>query len=61
MHKLQRTTLNLEKRAATLRTLLRQIASEYHLIKAAGRIARGDNRSSAGQDRGDAVSPSDAG
>ncbi len=38
MHKLQRTTLTLEKRAATLRTMLRQSASEYQLVKAAGRV-----------------------
>ena len=38
MHKLPRSTLTLEKRAATLRTMLTQSATEYQLIKAAGRV-----------------------
>jgi hypothetical protein len=38
LHKLPRTKLTLEKRAATLRTLLTQSASEYKLLKAAERV-----------------------
>ena len=38
MHKLPRTMLTLKKRADTLRTLLRQAASEYQLNKAAGKV-----------------------
>lgn len=38
MHKLTRTKLTLEKRAATLRTLLVQGASETRLIEAARRV-----------------------
>ena len=38
MHKLPRTMLTLKKRADSLRTLLRQAASEYHLNKAAGKV-----------------------
>jgi hypothetical protein len=38
MHKLPRTTLTLKKRADTLRTLLRQAASQYQLNKAAGKV-----------------------
>jgi hypothetical protein len=38
LQKLPRTMLTLEKRAATLRTLLTQSASEYKLLKAAGRL-----------------------
>jgi hypothetical protein len=38
LHKLPRTKLTLEKRAALLRTLLNQSASEYKLLKAAERV-----------------------
>ena len=38
LHKLTRTKLTLAKRTATLRTLLTQSASEYKLLKAAGRV-----------------------
>jgi hypothetical protein len=38
LHKLPRTILTLEKRAATLRTLLAKSASEYKLLKAAEMI-----------------------
>ena len=38
MHKLPRTKLTLEKRAAALRTLLTQSASERKLLKAAHRV-----------------------
>lgn len=38
MHKLLRTQLTLEKRAKTLRTLINESASEYHLLKAAGKL-----------------------
>jgi hypothetical protein len=38
LQKLPRTMLTLEKRAAALRTLLTQNASEYKLIKAAERV-----------------------
>jgi len=38
LHKLQRTILTLEKRTATLRTLLAQRASDYKLLKAAVRV-----------------------
>ena len=38
MRKLPRTMLTLKKRDDTLRTLLRQAASEYQLNKAAGKV-----------------------
>jgi hypothetical protein len=38
LHKLPRTKLTLEKRAAVLRTLLTQSASEYKQLKAAERV-----------------------
>ena len=38
MHKLDRTMLILKKRADTLRTLIRRAASEYQLVKAAGKV-----------------------
>ncbi len=38
MHKLTRTTQTLRKRADTLRTLLRQAASDYQLKKAAEKV-----------------------
>src|SRR5688572_8370969 len=38
LHKLPRTKLTLEKREASLRTLLTQSASEYKLLKAAERV-----------------------
>lgn len=38
MHKLTRTRLTLAKRTATLRTLVSQNASQYHLLKAAERV-----------------------
>jgi hypothetical protein len=38
LRKLPRTKRTLEKRIATLRTLLAQNASEYTLLKAAGRV-----------------------
>jgi hypothetical protein len=38
MHKLPRTLLILKKRTDTLRTLLRQAASDYQLNKAAGKV-----------------------
>jgi hypothetical protein len=38
LHKLTRTILTLQKRASTLRALLNKNASEYQLLKAAGRV-----------------------
>jgi hypothetical protein len=38
VHKLARTKLTLEKRPETLRTLLSKTASEYKLLKSAGRV-----------------------
>lgn len=38
MHKLPRTKLTLDKRTATLRTLLVQNASEHKLLRAAARV-----------------------
>lgn len=38
MHKLTRTLLTLEKRTSTLRTLVRQGASEHRLVNAAERV-----------------------